>query len=61
MVYLLILLSLSAFAFAGRVALAMVRERAEARDRIARACRPVHGGPVIRSAPIRAHNRPGEN
>lgn len=61
MVYLLCLISAAAFLYAGRVALAMVRERAETRDRIARACRPVHGGPVIRSAPIRAHNRPGEN
>ncbi len=61
MVYLLILLSLSAFAYAARLALAMVRERAETRDRIARAVRPVHGGPVIRSAPVRFVNRPGEN
>lgn len=61
MVYLLCLISAAGFIFAGRVALAMVRERAETRDRIARACRPVHGESVIRSAPIRAHNRPGEN
>lgn len=61
MAYLLILLSAAAFIYAARLALAMVRERAEARDRIARACRPVHGGPVIRSAPVRSINRPGEN
>lgn len=61
MVYLLCLISAAGFIFAGRVALAMVRERAEARDRIARAVRPVHGGPVIRSAPARFVNRPGEN
>lgn len=61
MVYLLCLISAAAFAYAARLALAMVRERAETRDRIARAVRPVHGGPVIRSAPVRSINRPGEN
>lgn len=61
MAYLLTLLSAAALIYAARLALAMVRERAETRDRIARAVRPVHGGPVIRSAPVRSHNRPGEN
>jgi len=57
----LALVSLSAFAFAARLALGAMRERAALRARIARAVRPVHGGPVIKAAPVRAHNRPGEN
>lgn len=62
MAYLLLAVSALAFAYAGRVALGMVAERRAMRDRIARgAVRPVHGGPVIKAAPSRAVNRPGEN
>lgn len=61
MVYLLIAISAAAFIYAARVALSMVAERREARERIARAVRPVHGRPVMRAAPFRAVNRPGEN
>lgn len=61
MAYLFALVSAAAFIYAARVALGMVAERRARLDRIARAVRPVHGGPVIRSAPARAVNRPGEN
>lgn len=61
MAYLLSLLSLAALVYAARVAFTMAAERRETRERIARAVRPVHGRPVMRSAPIRAHNRPGDN
>lgn len=61
MAYLLLAVSALAFVYAGRVALGMVAERRAMRDRIARAVRPVHGGPVIKAAPSRAVNRPGEN
>lgn len=53
--------SLAAMGYALRVAVAMVRERAATANRIARAVRPVHGGPIMRAAPARASNRPGEN
>lgn len=59
--YILAMVSAAAFIFAARLALGMIRERREARARIARAVRPIHGGPVMRSAPARAINRPGEN
>ena len=61
MAYLFLAISLAALAYAARVALGMAADRRARLDRIARAVRPVHGGPVIRSAPVRAHNRPGEN
>lgn len=61
MAYVLATISILAFGFAACVALDMIRTRRAARERIARAVRPVHGGPVIRSAPVRAVNRPGEN
>lgn len=61
MAYLLAIISAAAFIYAGRVALGMARERRERLDRIARACRPVHGGPVVRATPVRAFDRPGEN
>lgn len=61
MAYVLAMVSAAAFIFAARLALGMIRERREARARIARAVRPIHGGPVIRAAPARAINRPGEN
>lgn len=61
MSYLLAIVSAAAFIFAARLALGMIRERREMRERIARAVRPVHGGPVMRAAPSRAINRPGEN
>lgn len=61
MAYLFALISAAAFIYAARVALGMVRDRAAARARIARAVRPVHGGSVIKAAPARAFNRPGEN
>ena len=56
----LALLSVAAFAYAGRVALAMVAEAAERRARIARAVRPVEG----RALPVRPrtfHDKPGSN
>lgn len=46
---------------AGGLALDAIRARRAAKDRIARAVRPVHGRPVLREAPARAINRPGEN
>lgn len=61
MAYVLAMLSLLAFTFAACVALDMIRERRERAERIARAVRPVHGGPVIRRPVARAVNRPGEN
>lgn len=61
MAYVLALISAAAFIYAAHVALGMARERREARDRIARAVRPVHGGPVMRATPARAFDRPGEN
>lgn len=61
MAYLLAIVSAAAFIFAARLAFGMIRERREARDRIARAVRPIHGGPVMRTAPARSFNRPGEN
>ena len=61
MAYVLAMVSILAFGFAACVALGMIRERREARARIARAVRPIHGGPVIRAAPARFINRPGEN
>lgn len=61
MVFLLVAISAAAFLYAGRVALGMARDRSAAKDRIARAVRPVHGKPVLRAAPARAINRPGEN
>lgn len=61
MAYVLAIVSAAAFIFAARLALGMIRERREARERIARAVRPVHGGPVMRAAPVRSFNRPGEN
>lgn len=60
MAYVLALVSILAFGFAACVALSALRERAERLDRIARATRPVHGGP-LRSAPVRFVNRPGED
>lgn len=60
MAYVLAIVSAAAFIFAARLALGMIRERREMRERIARAVRPVHGGPIIK-APVRAINRPGEN
>lgn len=61
MAYLLALVSVSAFLYAARLAWGMVAERRATAARIARAVRPVHGGPVMRDAPARAFNRPGEN
>lgn len=61
MAYLLAAVSLAAFIYAARLALGMASERRAMRDRIARAVRPVHGGPVMRDAPARVVNRPGEN
>lgn len=61
MAYVLAMLSILAFGFAGCVALEMVRERRERRERIARAVRPVMGESVIRRPVARAVNRPGEN
>lgn len=61
MAYVLAIVSAAAFIFAARLALGMIAERREARERIARAVRPVHGGPVMRAAPVRSFNRPGEN
>lgn len=58
MAYVLAIVSAAAFIFAARLALGMIREM---RERIARAVRPVHGGPVMRAAPVRSFNRPGEN
>lgn len=59
--YVFAMVSLLAFGFAACVALEAVRERRAHRDRIARAVRPVHGESVMRAAPARAVNRPGEN
>ena len=56
----LALLSLAAFAYAGRVALGMVADAAQRRDRIARAVRPVHGA-AMRNAPAPIRNRLGED
>lgn len=53
-------LSLAAFAYAGRLALAMVRERAAMRDRVARAVRPVEGA-AIRFAPAPVRPRLGDD
>lgn len=61
MAYVLAMVSVLAFGFAACVALSAVRERREARERIARAVRPVHGESVMRAAPARFVNRPGEN
>lgn len=57
----LALVSLSALAYAARLALRMAAERRAMRERIARAVRPVHGRTIMREAPARAVNRPGEN
>lgn len=51
MAYVLAIISAAAFIFAARLALGMIRARLEARERIARAVRPIHGGPVMR-APV---------
>lgn len=61
MAYVLAMVSLLAFTFAACVALDMIRERRERAERIARAVRPVYGESVMRAAPARAVNRPGEN
>jgi hypothetical protein len=60
MAYVLALVSILALGFAACVALELMRDRAEARDRIARAVRPVHGR-SFRAAPERFVNRPGED
>lgn len=59
--YVLAVISAAAFVYAARLALGMIRERAETRARIARAVRPIHGGSVIARPVSRAVNRPGEN
>lgn len=53
--------ALVALYVAGGIASDLIRARRSSRDRIARAVRPVHGGPVIKPAPRRFHNRPGED
>lgn len=60
MAYVLAMVSILAFGFAACVALDMRRARIEARDRIARAVRPVMGK-AMRAAPLRFVNRPGED
>lgn len=61
MPYVLAMLSILALGFAACVALGMIRERRERAARIARAVRPMHGGPVMRAAPGLARNRVGDN
>lgn len=61
MAYLLALVSLAAFAFAGRVAWGMAKDRAARLDRLARAVRPAEGRAIRWNGPARSFNRPGEN
>lgn len=56
----LAVVSLAAFAYAGRLTLALVRDRAAMRDRVARAVRPVQGA-AIRFAPAPVRPRLGED
>ncbi len=59
--YVLLLVSALALAFAARVALGMLRERAAYRERLESAIRPAHGRPIQWEAPARAYDRPGSN
>lgn len=57
----LVILSIAALAYAVRVALSMVADRAAARDRIERAVRPAHGRAIQWEAPSRYTDKPGSN
>lgn len=59
--YILLAVSVAALAFAGRVAVAMMRERAAYRDRLESAIRPAYGASTVREAPARFYDRPGSN
>lgn len=61
MAYLLLAVSLAAFAFAARLAWQMLPARPVDRERLARAVRPAEGRPIMWEAPARSFNRPGEN
>ncbi|WLJ71180.1 hypothetical protein [Sphingomonas phage Carli] len=57
----LILISTAALAYAVRIALSMVQDRAATCARIARAVRPQHGASIRYVEPMRSHDRPGDN
>ena len=53
-------LSLGAFAYAVRLTMGLIADRAQRRARIARAVRPIHGA-AIACAPVVYRNRLGED
>lgn len=57
----LALISAAALAYAVRLALSLVQDRAATCARIARATRPQHGAAIRYVEPMRSHDRPGDN